>query len=294
MKICPKCGVQHPDDVEKCPICNTEMKKRSVNKLAIIIPGIAIYLVAMVIAILMLTHVICINHDWEKASCTQPEVCRHCGKVKDSASGHLWKEATCDAPKTCKTCGETEGAALGHTPGDWEIKKPSTLTANGTEAICCRKCNDVIESRLLEKKIPKIDGSSFNFTESELVAWLQEIGEVEIGEDEAIEGASNATYEVSNKNGDSGIIMVRHVEGNKDGNIGGILVYFNNSSAAVSLVSRIGAAIDPKFSREAASLKLSSGDKYFKASMAAFMYDIDGLNTAVLVPAEYYNTKWEK
>lgn len=294
MKICPKCGVQHTDDVEKCPFCNTNIKKKTIKKLTIIIPFVAIYLVGMVIVFLMLTHVICISHDWVNGSCTQAPVCKYCGKTGDEAPGHLWRDATCQVPKTCKTCGVTEGTVLDHTSGEWAIKTPPSLTANGIETLCCTKCDYVLESRTIDKKTPKIEGSSFNFTESEFVSWLNEIVGIEISESDSLEEETNSTYQISNKNGDSGILMLRHDANNDDGNMGGILIYFSNPLSAITLSARIGAAIDPNFSTEAATIKLSAGGKYSKANMVTFMYEIDGLNTVVLVPAEYYNTQWEK
>lgn len=56
----------------------------------------------------------CIQHDWQPATCTQPETCGKCGKTKGEALGHTWIAATCTEPKTCSTCGATSGTALGH------------------------------------------------------------------------------------------------------------------------------------------------------------------------------------
>lgn len=56
----------------------------------------------------------CIQHEWQSATCTEPETCSKCGKTNGEALGHTWEDATCDTPKTCVVCGATEGDALGH------------------------------------------------------------------------------------------------------------------------------------------------------------------------------------
>ena len=52
------------------------------------------------------------SHDWQDATCTEPQVCANCGEVQGSALGHDWALATRTAPKTCLTCGATEGAPI--------------------------------------------------------------------------------------------------------------------------------------------------------------------------------------
>ena len=54
------------------------------------------------------------NHDWVPATCTEPGLCRLCGRVDKSApaEGHQFEDATCTTPKTCMICGETEGDCI--------------------------------------------------------------------------------------------------------------------------------------------------------------------------------------
>lgn len=56
----------------------------------------------------------CLKHDWQPATCTQPETCSKCEKTRGEALGHTWVAATCTEPKTCSVCGATSGTALGH------------------------------------------------------------------------------------------------------------------------------------------------------------------------------------
>lgn len=70
-----------------------------------------------------------VGHDWQYATCTQPDTCSFCGTTRGEALGHM--EYTYDEPPTCTTpggtvhacyrCDETyltdEIPALGHTPG---------------------------------------------------------------------------------------------------------------------------------------------------------------------------------
>lgn len=54
------------------------------------------------------------QHEWQAATCTEPETCHKCGSTDGEALGHTWLDATCEAPLTCANCAATEGEALGH------------------------------------------------------------------------------------------------------------------------------------------------------------------------------------
>ena len=34
------------------------------------------------------------EHEWTKATCTEPKTCTKCGETEGEALGHRWKEAT--------------------------------------------------------------------------------------------------------------------------------------------------------------------------------------------------------
>lgn len=70
------------------------------------------------------------EHDWQAATCTEPETCSSCGATQGEALGHDWQEATCLAPKTCARCGATEGARADH---DY---LPATCTEPETCSVC--------------------------------------------------------------------------------------------------------------------------------------------------------------
>lgn len=57
------------------------------------------------------------DHEWEDATCEEPETCTECGKTRGEPDDHKWKAADCENPKTCKYCKKTKGKALGH---DWQ------------------------------------------------------------------------------------------------------------------------------------------------------------------------------
>jgi len=57
------------------------------------------------------------DHEWEDATCEEPETCEKCGETRGDPDDHSWKAADCENPKTCKYCKKTKGKALGH---DWE------------------------------------------------------------------------------------------------------------------------------------------------------------------------------
>lgn len=72
----------------------------------------------------------CISHDWEDATCEQPETCSKCGKERGEKIDHDWEEATCKKPQTCSVCGETEGEKLDHKWKDATCTEPQT----------CKRC----------------------------------------------------------------------------------------------------------------------------------------------------------
>ena len=81
----------------------------------------------------------CIKHDWQEATCEEPETCSKCGKTRGEELGHDWEKATCEKPKTCKRCGETKGKELGH---DW-------IEATCESPKTCKRC-DKTEGEPLE------------------------------------------------------------------------------------------------------------------------------------------------
>ena len=54
------------------------------------------------------------KHEWEDATCEDPETCEKCGETRGETGDHKWKDATCKRPKTCKTCGKTKGKPVDH------------------------------------------------------------------------------------------------------------------------------------------------------------------------------------
>jgi hypothetical protein len=72
-----------------------------------------------------------LGHTWTVATCTAPKTCTVCGETEGTALAHTWVEATCTTPKTCTVCGETEGTALGHTWQDATCTTPKTCTVCG-------------------------------------------------------------------------------------------------------------------------------------------------------------------
>ena len=57
------------------------------------------------------------QHDFEPASCTNPEICRECGAIGREPYGHNWSELSCCEPQSCKECFETSDEILEH---DWK------------------------------------------------------------------------------------------------------------------------------------------------------------------------------
>ena len=70
------------------------------------------------------------EHDWQAATCTEPQICSSCKAEQGEPLGHDWQEATCASPRECLACGETDGVPLDHT---W-------VEATCTEPEHCSEC----------------------------------------------------------------------------------------------------------------------------------------------------------
>ncbi len=124
-------------------------------------------------------------HSWRAATCTEPEICKICGKtrgdplghmwedwttVKEAscteeglrrricandpahietepipASGHTWKDATCTEPSTCTICGKESDGPIGH---DWSDPVYSWSPDNSSvtaKRVCRHDANHVEE-----------------------------------------------------------------------------------------------------------------------------------------------------
>ncbi len=88
-------------------------------------------LLALLLAFLLLAACGQHEHEWEDATCTEPETCSVCGETRGEPLGHRWKSGSCDEPETCVRCGETRGEAPGH---DWQpaaCEEPETCARCG-------------------------------------------------------------------------------------------------------------------------------------------------------------------
>lgn len=72
-------------------------------------------------------------HVWSQPTCTTPETCSICGKVRAPATGHEWLPATCTEPQRCSTCGETGASSLGHNWKAATYEEPKTCTRCGVQ-----------------------------------------------------------------------------------------------------------------------------------------------------------------
>ena len=73
-------------------------------------------------------------HIYTEPTCTEPAVCKICGKQFVPALGHSWEAATADRPETCSRCGATRGEAVQETADPAE-ETDLTQTVSITEFI---------------------------------------------------------------------------------------------------------------------------------------------------------------
>ena len=89
-----------------------------------------------------------LGHEWDDATCTEPKVCSRCGVTEGEALGHEWEDATCTAPKTCGRCGETQGDPLGHDVTVWVTDKEASCTEKGSRSGTCNRCGQAVTEEL--------------------------------------------------------------------------------------------------------------------------------------------------
>lgn len=103
----------------------------------------------------------CCRHEWQEATCTEPQTCTKCGETEGEALGHDYgpyketKAATCSKEgvkeSVCSRCGDVqtqEIPKLEHTPGEWTVATPSTCKEAGKETAVCTVCGETIEREL--------------------------------------------------------------------------------------------------------------------------------------------------
>lgn len=59
---------------------------------------------AVILSLLLSLCGCCIQHDWVRATCTEPETCQRCGKQQGEPLGHEPGQWTTDADVTCQYC----------------------------------------------------------------------------------------------------------------------------------------------------------------------------------------------
>ncbi len=155
MWICKFCETENEDGYSVCVCCGNKRgdtrytaahngngivlvestakrtSTKSHKKATIIIAAVFAVLAALAIGFFTI-------HDWQPATCTEPETCTICGKTRTPAAGHEWIPATCTEPEICKVCGETREPAAGH---KW-------TSATCTESQKCEKCGTIGEAAL--------------------------------------------------------------------------------------------------------------------------------------------------
>ena len=251
--------------------------------------------IVVVVAIGIIVFATSCKHQWSKATCTEPQTCSLCGDTKGKPIGHKFSNATCTEPKTCQTCQITEGSAKGHTEGNWTITKSPTLISKGLEELLCSECEESLDSRTVQKKSPKVEDDHFNFTDKELIEWLNEETSATIGYTDLEvfdDDNPNTCYAVKWSDGETGMLILNHGKADeitdKNGNINTIMVYFESESKANALAAWIGEKISSKFDTDSAFEKLIYGRTYTAASMYIQRYELStDFEVTWLSPYEY-------
>ncbi len=245
-----------------------------------------------------------LGHEFAAATCTLPETCSICNETNGESLGHSTIIDQAVEP-TCTTEGLTEGQhcdvcdeilipqeeikPLGHTKGEWTMTKEATLTNVGVEEILCTKCGESLDSKGTERKKPKVIGSSFNFTDDEFIDWMEDNSTIEIGSKQSLNSDMNTAYLITNSDGVTGVLALNHGSNGLQGNVCGIMIYFDSSTYASALGIWIGEKINSDFIKEDAAEKLLNNKSYTKASMTIMRLDIGGVYATTLAPSEFYD-----
>lgn len=154
-------------------------KPKSKKKMVIAISG-AVVIAGIAIAVLFATHVLCI-HEWQDATCTQPQICSICKRSQGDPLGHEaaeWsttKAATCTAEGIeqgrCIRCGEIQSRTIGklpHTEGHWETTKDWRLNSSGgveagEHVLKCTVCGELLKTEALKPELTTAEQGACKF-----------------------------------------------------------------------------------------------------------------------------------
>lgn len=141
-----------------------QRKKRTAR--IILIGGGCVAVIAAVVAVLFATHVLCI-HEWQAATCTEPEICSICNRTQGEPLGHQVSKWRTTIEPTCTSVGEQVGncgrcevrlseelAMLPHTEGAWETTQDWMLNSAGNveageQVTKCTVCGTVLQTKEL-------------------------------------------------------------------------------------------------------------------------------------------------
>ena len=322
--FCTKCGTQNSKDNQVCCNCQNPLfhlqdktSKSNFSKKNIVICILAIIALVILFVVLISTHIICINHDWDVPTCIEPAKCVYCDKYKDDvlgnhkwteatcmnaktcsvcnlksgeALGHDWQEATCTTPKTCLRCGGNTGTTSEHIEDEWIITQEATLIDEGTETIYCSVCGEFLDSRDIEKKNPEVEYDTFNFTDEELLDWINDktTAQAEYTDRDLFDSSSsNTSYRITLSDGQKGALILNH-DGN-DEEVQVIMVWFDDWTSAASIAIWIGEKIDSDFVFDDAAYALQKGRYYSEAGMTIYRLELDtDFEVTLLTPTEYF------
>ena len=238
------------------------------------------------------------NHNYSAATCREPAKCIYCYQYKDNSLGtHEFSTETgycyhCGIARDNSNNNFNNPCENGHTQGNWTTTKNSTLISNGTEELLCVECGTSIDSRVINKKLPQVDGVQFNFTDKEFIEWFNQNGSYTINNLELGKYGDDSpftSYKITFSDGEIGTIMLSHGDVkdtiiDKSGYITGIYVEASISNCAATVIW-IGKEINSSFNYNDAINKLLADNSYISANMCCNLIEFtDGTAIAYLEP----------
>ena len=145
----------------------------------------------------------------------------------------------------------------------------------------------MLDSRVVQKKLPQVEGDHFNFTDKEFIEWFNQndsytINNVELGE--YGDDSPFTSYKITFSDGEIGTIMLSHgdVSDNiidKSGYITGIYIDADISNSAATVIW-IGHEINSKFNINDAINNLLEDKSYIYVNMCCNLIEFTD-NTAI-------------
>ena len=299
--FCKYCGAQISDESVACDHCGSTLVQpveqpqvaaadtnapKKMSKIAILLWVLGgVVAIGILIVVMITTRILCLSHEYEEATCVDPERCVYCGKVNSKALGHNWSPATCTTPQTCRDCGEIGKGATGHGQTEWVVTTKATLMAPGLEEEICAECGDSLSVGVLEQKAVEIYYDAFNFEDQEFIEWLNDKMALHVDNtDLQLDGYGDNTsaYLVTMVDGGKVTMIVFH---NAEGFVNKLYFLGEDTEDGPITAVAVGATLSSAFDTWNGIVSNHYGRTYTAGGMTFYRMTVNGNLVGLLAPS---------